>query len=77
MTQLYCRPATHPDLIGISRFPDSTCENPKCSIFKNCLLYFLFKGGGGGGTVVKMSSTPQRFPPCRQFLIIITDYMYN
>ena len=34
-----CRPATHPDLIGISRFfstnlgvsrfPDSTCENPE------------------------------------------------
>ena len=25
------RPATHPDLIGISRFPDSTCENPEFS----------------------------------------------
>ena len=43
---MYCRPATHPDLIGISRFfstnlgvsrfPDSTCENPKfCFISKS------------------------------------------
>ena len=59
---VYCRPATHPDLIGISRFfstnlgvsrfPDSTCENPE--------FLFRFKIGKTKGRLTLL------YGPCLQ-----------